>query len=413
MIDPASVAAVDAATHGNEASSLYGTYCFDAIPQTIRRLLLGESGGLPDSAVIDAAGAARKVVLVWIDAFGWRFAERQAGHPFMQRVERAGLLAKLTSQFPSTTTAHATTLGSGLPVALHGMYEWYHYEPMVGRVICPLMHAIAGEEAGTLHVPGAALLPLPSFSAELKAAGVALTAVMPGAIIESPFTQWETEGAVRMPLDSRADAIAAVMAIRSMPPPSFGFVYLPEFDYVAHHEGPDSEAATAAAVRCLDVCEGLAGAIAGTGTTLLVTADHGMVLQDVDDTVYLDRSIPELLPLLETGADGRALPLAGSSRDGFLHVRSEHVDSAIGLLRSALHPDTRVVRTAELLAAGVFGPDVGQRLRERVGSVTILPPPSQPVSWFGADGSYASRLVAQHGGRLPDEVHIPFASLVL
>ena len=47
----------------------------------------------------------------------------------------------VASQFPSTTTAHLTTLSTGLPVEQHGLYEWRCYEPSLGVVIRPLLFA--------------------------------------------------------------------------------------------------------------------------------------------------------------------------------------------------------------------------------------------------------------------------------
>src|SRR4051812_16375322 len=63
-----------------------------------------------------------------------RFVERHAKHPLLQRLE----IEPLQSQFPSTTTAHLTTLYTGLPVEQHGLYEWKCYEPLVEDVIVPL-----------------------------------------------------------------------------------------------------------------------------------------------------------------------------------------------------------------------------------------------------------------------------------
>ena len=65
-----------------------------------------------------------------VDALGWTFVERFAERaPLLARVREAGVVSKLTTQFPSTTTAHVTTLHTAQPVGEHGAYEWFVYEP--------------------------------------------------------------------------------------------------------------------------------------------------------------------------------------------------------------------------------------------------------------------------------------------
>src|SRR5215211_4508497 len=56
------------------------------------------------------------VVLFLIDGFGWRFFERFQDAPFIQRIAKHCNIEKLTSQFPSTTAAHLTTIHTGLSV---------------------------------------------------------------------------------------------------------------------------------------------------------------------------------------------------------------------------------------------------------------------------------------------------------
>src|SRR5437764_14569219 len=119
----------------------HGNRCFDAVPAMVERLLAEEPG--------------RKVALVLVDALGWRFLQEHAGHPFLRRCAASGSVERWTAQFPSTTTAAVATIHSGLPVALHGLYEWFLYEPGIDRLICPLMFSFAGDsERNTLQAAG-------------------------------------------------------------------------------------------------------------------------------------------------------------------------------------------------------------------------------------------------------------------
>src|SRR5512141_1152605 len=91
-----------------------------------------------------ASGNYDAVVLFLIDGFGWRFYERFQDAAFIQRIAKHGKIEKLTSQFPSTTAAHVTTIHTGLPVGESGVHEWIYYEPQVDAVIAPLLFSYAG-----------------------------------------------------------------------------------------------------------------------------------------------------------------------------------------------------------------------------------------------------------------------------
>ena len=103
-----------------------------------------------------AADRYDAVVFFLIDSFGWRFFDKFQDTPFFRQITRAGSVQKLTSQFPSTTAAHITTIHTGMPVGEHGIFEWYYYEPVLDTVIAPLLHSFAGtSQRDTLKPAGA------------------------------------------------------------------------------------------------------------------------------------------------------------------------------------------------------------------------------------------------------------------
>ena len=91
-----------------------------------------------------ASGDYDAVVLFLVDGFGWRFIERFQDAPFIKRLARDGTMEKLTSQFPSTTAAHVTTIHTGLPVGESGVYEWFYYEPLVDAALAAVIFFFGG-----------------------------------------------------------------------------------------------------------------------------------------------------------------------------------------------------------------------------------------------------------------------------
>ena len=121
----------------------YNGHCFADLPATIKYVLTGQGAPSLDPALLTAVqGPCDTVVLFFIDAFGWRFFERyQDRYPFLSDIGRGGAVARLTSQFPSTTAAHITCIHTGQPAGHSGVFEWQYYEPSLDAIITPLPFA--------------------------------------------------------------------------------------------------------------------------------------------------------------------------------------------------------------------------------------------------------------------------------
>jgi len=395
-----------------EVRPAYGGRSFADIPATVVRLLTGGRGGLAPEILGSLDRRWTKVVLVVADGFGWSVAERHADHPFLRRVAAEGRLSQLTSQFPSTTSAHMTTLHTGVPVGESGIYEWFQYEPALDRMIAPLLYSYAGDDRReTLRGSGldpAALYPRETIYERLAAAGVASHAVQHAAIADTTFSRAMLRGAAVRPFTADDGWVAETAAAG----PGYTVAYVDDVDAVGHEHGPDSGAHAAAATGVLDGLATLADLLAAGGETLLlVTADHGQVRVHPATTVYVNERLPELARHLRGGDDGRPLAPAGSARDLFLHVLPGHLDDVQWLLEDLLGETAEVRPTHELMDEGVFGA-AGPRLRERIGEVVVLPKAGESV-WWREPGRFDMRFRGHHGGLSADEMLIPLAALPL
>jgi predicted AlkP superfamily pyrophosphatase or phosphodiesterase len=333
---------------------------------------------------------AERVLLVLLDAFGWRFLERFAEHPLLRALDAVHPLA---SQFPSTTAAHVTTMHTGLPVGAHGLYEWNVLEPSLGRVITPLRCSFAGDRDGdTLLATGfdvrTLVPPGQTFYERLSEAGAAAFASQPAHFSPSTFDGVAARGAHLRPFESLEDAVRDAAAALRDTGRGYAYVYFDAIDTTGHLHGPSSAEFEAAVLGALDaVHAGLRGV---TGLHVLITADHGQVDVDPDRTLWLDELYPPLAEL--------ALRPAGSARDVFLHVPEPDIDATL----AALRPHAEVHRVADLLAEGAFGPDVGSRLLDRLATVCVLPPPDR-MAWLRNAPDIQRRFRGHHGGRTPEE----------
>src|SRR5262249_24628175 len=137
--------------------TLPGGYCFDAIPETVAWLAgAAAAPPLPRSSLAGLQPPYERVVLVLADALGWHRLTDLGDEPFARRLLDDGHVLRLTTQFPSTTTAHVTTLCSGDPVGVSGFYEWFQYHEIVDGLVGPLLYARPGDPPGSLELEPAA-----------------------------------------------------------------------------------------------------------------------------------------------------------------------------------------------------------------------------------------------------------------
>jgi len=354
------------------------------------------------------------VLFVYLDAFAWRFFEQHARHPLLDRARADGLVLELRSQFPSTTTAHTTTLNSGLPVGVHGIYEWHILEPSLDRVITPLMFSFAGdavrETLASTGLTAEAVFPRKTQHQRLTAAGVRSVCVMPASFAGSSTNRALLRGAEVVPARGATDALARACAALAGSDRIHASVYLPTFDALMHRVGPDAPAAHAELRALLDA---VAAALPRVppGTLVLIGTDHGMAAISPERTTYVNVVWPELEEHLRRGADGKPLAPAGSCRDLFLHVLPGHVDAVVRELSERLAATADVVETRTLLAEGAFGPHVSAAFLARLAEVVVLPRPGE-AAWWLEPGRFEQEFFGQHGGLSPDEVEIPLLALV-
>lgn len=417
-LDAASVAAVDGARRASGGvRPLAEGYTFAALPATIERLLLGRGdGGLPRAALGDAPDRVERIVLVLLDAFGWRFFARHADdHPLLRRFLADGTVAKLTSQFPSTTTAHVTTLHTGRPVAEHGLYEWNIYDPRLDALVTPLLFSFAGDGVrDTLRRAGVdprQLYPTETHYQRLRDQGVRSIAFHPSSFAPSTYDGVLLDGAEPRPYDTLDTAIPALAdAVAERPGPTYAYLYVDTVDAVGHRHGPSSDTFVAETLRCLDAIETAVAALPA-GTLLLLAADHGQVDVDPARARFVNELWPRIRSRLRRDGRGRPLAPAGSARDLFLHTAPGAHEHVVGRLRELVGDVAEVHATADLIAEGVFAPP-GPRLRERLGDVCVLPAPGETV-WWRERGRFDMRFRGHHGGLTADEAHTLLASLVV
>lgn len=373
----------------------------------------GGFAGIPNR--IKDAFASEKydaVVLFFVDAFGWRFYERFQDAAFIKRIAKHGKIEKLTSQFPSTTAAHVTTLHTGLPVGVTGVHEWFYYEPKVDRIIAPLLFSVAGTKGrdtlSVKNVKAAELYPKGIFYPDLKKMGVDSFNFGLRDYTPSTYGNVVMAGSEMRSFKTLSEAFVNMgKLLEEQKNPTYIQLYFDKIDSLAHEYGPNGAQTEAEIETFLLMMEHyFERTFKGKKRILfMMTADHGMCEVDPKTTVFLNTNpnFEGFQRFLKKNRRGHLLVPAGSPRDMFLYIKDDMLDEAQSFLARRLEGKADVVKTDALITDGYFGNEISSRFRERVANLVVLSYRYESVWWYEKD-KYDQKYYGHHGGLTPQEM---------
>ncbi len=401
--------------------SSYGRYSFAGIPGTVLSALTPEAPerSLPEDALGGLKKGYDKVVLFLIDGLGWDTFEKMSERSrLLEGLCGRGSLARLATQFPSTTACNITTMSTAMGVARHGVYEWFYYEPMVGEIIAPLLFSSGKniKERDSLkenkEIRPEDIYPSSTIYERLGRYGVKSYAFQDKEYAFSPYTNVVFTGASRYGYMTIADGLvnlaSSFMEERGK---AYYYFYMDTLDSLSHVYGPSSKEMYAELDAFLALMERIfLDRVKGSSANALfiLTADHGQTAIDPGRCAYLNRDFPWIAGYIKKSRSGRLLAPAGSCRDMFLYIKDDMVDEAISLLEAGLRDKAIVIRTEELIEKGYFGEKrISERLAERLGNVVVLPYEGYSVWWY-EEGLFEIKFYGHHGGLTRQEMEIPF-----
>ncbi len=357
-------------------------------------------------------GRVDRIVFVILDALGYlALQEALALQPDLafSRVARAGVLAPLTSVFPSTTTAATTTFATGQPPAAHGMlgYELFlrEFSRTANMILLSARGAQRSGELLPLGLKHESFIPVPSVAQALAAQGIPTFALLPASILDSGLSRLQYRGAHMLPYVNVADMWVGVRHLLTARAgqPALVTVYWPGVDSVAHHYGPDTEMA-AAEIRNIafslgrELLDGLAPG-ARRRTLLVLCADHGQVRSRPQDIVDVAHH-PGISQRLLFGPTGEA-------RAAYLYARQGEKAALLDHLHSHLARQFAAWDSQVAVSAGLFGAPVYEETLARVGDVVLV---GRGTVSLHAEGIHApaDKLPGRHGALSPAEMLVPW-----
>jgi hypothetical protein len=392
---------------------IYADYSFANIPNTIEYLLTGAARGplLPPDCFGGSYPRPQKVVLFFIDAFGWQFWQRHYRRfRTTRRIVQSGTLTPISALFPSTTAASAATLNLGVLPSEHALYEWNIYVPAYGEVIQSLAFCPLGSHSGDAcllkgYDPLELLEVHDTVHQRLGNAGVRSLQFAHRNYANSAVNRVFSAGAEVVRHGTLAEALLQLKqaVFETAGKALLGF-YWADIDTIAHIHGPGTSYHNAEIASFWRTFDDIFRNVRSADTLYLFTADHGQVYVDARETIYINERMPALARCLPLSATGNPIYPNGSPRDLFLHVMPDRVPDVIELLHRHLDHAALIMPIEAALAEGIFGPHrIVPELRRRLGDILILPYPGHFIWWREA-GIMKNDFYGHHGGLSTEEM---------
>ncbi len=328
--------------------------------------------------------AADAYVVLLIDGMGLtllRDHPREA--PFLRSLLPAG--RSLTSGLPSTTATSLASLGIGVPPGGHGLVGYTSRIPGTSE----LMDALSWDP----RVDPYRYQSRATVFERARAVGLATATVSRRQFASSGLTLATQRGADFVGADSRPERIdAAVRCARRAR--SLTYVYDGKLDGTGHSRGCRSSEWRDQLSLVDEFARELHESLRD-GTTLVVTADHGMVDIPADARVDVDDH-PELLADVDL--------VGGEARFRHLYCASGTATVVAARWAQYLGPSAIVLTKDEAAARGWFGP-IDDRVADRLGDVVVASLDTAILSRSRFPQEVA--LVGLHGSVTPEEMLVP------
>ena len=339
---------------------------------------------------------ASRVCVVLADGLGRNLLKQKSAHtPFLRSVMQSGqgeVPVWLDSTFPSTTAAALASFGTGLPPGQHGMVGYDVLDPDQDKVVNMLGNWDA-------KVDPAEWQPFPTVF-ERAAESVNVTTVSLPQFGNSPMTQAALRGGNFVSAVTAHARTAAAADAMDTAGASLMYFYVNELDKAGHRYGCQSEQ-WEHQLEELDATVKRLHASLPAGTTVLLTADHGM--HDVPEQQRIDFAADPSL------VDG-VRHTAGEPRMVHLYLE-DPADAAgrerlLGAWRARFGDRIWAFTRDDAIAAGLFGtlrPAVGPR----IGDIMIAARDALALYDTRRGRPAAMEVVGQHGSLTKAEREVP------
>lgn len=337
----------------------------------------------------------KNVVLFAIDGMGDLFLQQHGANTLLKHHQ----VDTLTSVFPSTTASAVTSFLTGLAPQEHALTGWFVYLRELGTasVILPFSPRFGFKPYSDFGILPEQIYSFPNIFSRMKRSSCLVTTK---ALENSDYTRFTSGGAPIIPYESLSDCKDKVIQqVKNSHESQFIYAYWPDLDKYGHMYGTDHEQTIQHLYDLDSMFQELASSLAGTNTTIIISADHGMI-NSTPEHILRMTDHPQLKDML-------ILPLCGEPRAPYCYVRPCRVQEFQEYIHTHFSHCCELYSSWDLVKQGWFGLGTPHpRLQDRIGDYVMMMKDNY-VLHDQVLGEKAFSFNGYHGGTTPQEMLIP------
>jgi predicted AlkP superfamily pyrophosphatase or phosphodiesterase len=353
---------------------------------------------LPASSLSDT----RNVILMVFDGFGYEFLLKQESGSIFHK----NLRGKMTSVFPSTTAAGVTTFLTGLAPQQHAVTGWFMHLKELGGVATTLRFRPRCCDASLRRDGVRPDILYGNYANSFRQIRRHTYSLQHKELSDTDYTTSMNPFSEKIPFTSFYGCLRQIQTIiTSHDERKFILAYWDGIDARSHDCGTESLEVIRHYYELAEGIASLVKALVDTDTTLIITADHGLIDTEPSKTIQVKHH-PGLRETL-------ILPLCGEPRVAYCYVRPSKIEQFEEYVEQHFTGMGELYRSEKLIHKGWFGlfePDL--RLSERIGDYVLIMRENYVIRDFllGEEENFHK---ADHGGVSKEEMFVPLIVIQL
>ena len=303
---------------------------------------------------------SENIVLMVIDGLGYNYLRKKGDETTLNKYLRV----PITSVFLPTTASAIPTFLTGVAPQQHALTGWFMNLKETGTVsvILPFMPRIGGERFDNLGFKIKEIIGSNAFSEKIKTKSYI---IQPEKINDSDFTKYTSKKAKLIGCKNLNGFFSEIKKTIAKKGKKYIYAYWPDLDALAHLNGIGSKETEKHFEEIDKKITQFIKQIKDTNTTVIITADHGLINIPKDKKIKLENH-PKLQECL-------TIPLCGEPRTVYCYVHPSKTKQFEKYVKTKLKNICTLYKSQDLIKNNYFGLfKPHPKLFDRVGDYILI-----------------------------------------